>query len=147
MIGSLSIYLVPLASLGCSWGAIGLLWPDFGLPFAPFGSHWGTLKLPLAVLWAPLAGLWGRFGPLWGPVGSLRVGMGSPGLSPSNSLKCGRHFPAQCSPFAKSPGILPRLPAAACGCPRLPAAARACLRKWCQELLLRPHLHTRRGPG
>ncbi len=24
---------------------------------------------------------------------------------------------------------------------------RGCPRKWCQEVLLRPHLHTRRGPG
>ncbi len=77
MIGSLSIYLLPLASLGCPWDAIGLLWPDFGLPFASFGSHWGTLKLPLAVLWP-------AFGVALALFGSCGIPLGRLGLSPSN---------------------------------------------------------------
>ena len=70
----MSIYLVPLASLGCAWGAIGLLWPDFGLPFAPFGSHWGTLSS----LWPSFGLIWPAFGVAlvlfgfpWDPFGAL----------------------------------------------------------------------------
>jgi len=40
------------------------------------------------------------------------------------------------------PGIIPRCP----GCPRSPRCPRN-PRKWCQEVPLRPHLHTHRGSG
>ena len=46
----LSIYLVPLASLGCLWGALGLPWGALGLLLGAFGLLLGAL----GVLWVRL---------------------------------------------------------------------------------------------
>ena len=98
-----------------------ILWPSFGVPLVVLGL------------------LWDPFGAPWAPVGSLWVTCGIP-------LGCLLDFVENWTSFSeekrqttapahkmKPPGILPPLPAAA--------------RKWCQELLLGPHLHTRRGSG
>ncbi len=56
------IYLVPLASVGCLWGAFGFLWRDFGFLLAAFGrASW----VPLAVFWI-----------LWDDLGCLGMSSG-----------------------------------------------------------------------
>ena len=83
------------------------------------------------------------------PLGSLWTSWatcGSPlGLSWCvcwNSLKIDHYLPLKCAKSIvntskiKPPGILHRI-----------FQDHRIYQKWCQEVLLRPHLHTRRGPG
>jgi len=118
--------LIPQAILGfCEpWSEcqpLGVLWASFGSPLAPFGhplgSLWGTCGIPLGRLGLPCGVFW-------------------------ILLKIGRHVRANV-PFSRycySKSSLPWFSTGASG-------AWPCPAKWCQEPLLRPHVHTRRGLG
>jgi len=101
-----------------------ILWPSFGVPLVVLGLLWG----PFGVPWVPVGSLWVTCGI---PLGRLLDFV-------ENWMSFSEEKRQTTAPAhkMKPPGILPRLPPA----PRIP-------RKRCQEPLLRPHLHTRRGPG
>ena len=60
-----NIYLVPLASLGATWGSIwvplGSIWVPLGSIRLPLGVHLGAFGVPLGLL-GPLGGALGRGG-------------------------------------------------------------------------------------